>query len=391
MFYGFSNSLLILSVALVTGALDSTKCSDDMDCSLLGTCTDGRCICDLGWKGSQCFIPDLLPASKYGGYRNKTFASWGGRTVEINGTYHLLGSSITRHCLLSQFSTNSQSIHAVSQKPEGPYTFQNIALPPFHHSTTVISHPDGGFLLFTIGIDTHHLNEHNCTPPQGIEDLRAGSPSISHIGPHDYLSVSYSKSIEGPWDEHIIFKTDPSEPTKWNCNKSNPSPIVFPNGTILLAYRGTPCIRDKSCRNKTINLCEHTGFAVADHWKGPYIPRSDGMVAALSGNEDQMFWRSKRGYHMIFHSKNACTTYGQEKSCGSYAFSQDSYNWTLRKQPAYDAAVEWDDGTKENLLSRQRPKMLFANDGTPLVLFNGVLSNDSPLEWTMAQRFNMQT
>lgn len=380
---------LHFGILFIISTVALAKCMDDMDCSLLGTCTNRTCLCDPGWKGSQCFTPDLLPASKHGGYRNTTYASWGGRSIEINGTYHLLASGITRHCPLSQFSTNSQSIHAISKKPEGPYNFQNIALPPFHHSTTVVSHPDGGFLLFSIGIDMHHVNEHNCTPPED-KDLKSNFIPHSDIGPHDYMSVSYSKSIEGPWDEHIIFTTDPSEPHKWNCNKSNPSPIVFPNGTVLLAYRGTPCIRDRTCKNKTINLCEHTGFAVANHWKGPYITRPY-MESSLSGNEDQMMWRTHRGYHMLLHSKNACTSYGQEKSCGSYAFSRNSYNWTLRKEAAYDASVKWDDGTKENLLSRQRPKLLLNNDGIPLVLFTGVLSNDSSLEWTMAQRFNTNT
>ena len=71
------------------------------------------------------------------------------------------------------------------------------------------------------------------------------------------------------------------------------------------------------------------------------------------------------------NSKNAC---GQQdaavESCGSLAFSRDSWSWTLSPAPAYNASIEWapadgdvgDTGAavEDQLLSRQRPKRSYS-------------------------------
>ena len=99
------------------------------------------------------------------------------------------------------------------------------------------------------------------------------------------------------------MQTDQSAPHAWNCNKSNPAPLVFrthkyrdqthaaatalgvlcgeltramlsaANGTILLGYRGQRCIRDPTCRNATHNSCEMTGIAVADNYLADFVDR----------------------------------------------------------------------------------------------------------------------
>ena len=133
-----------------------------------------------------------------------------------------------------------------------------------------------------------------------------------------------------------------------------------------------------------------------------------GQIPELAGNEDMMFWKGKRGYHAIFHSKNACgQNQSDVESCGSMAYSADSYRWTLNDAPVYTGGIEWQSAgggppRKDVLLSRQRPKLLFAEvrahtlfgregpreavttlsagaqDGvTPEFLFNGVLAADS--------------
>merc|ERR1719367_1403391 len=117
----------------------------------------------------------------------------------------------------------------------------------------------------------HGKNAHDC---RKRNDQAEESLKDEPVGPNDFYTISFSNDgPEGLWDERVIFVSDFTNPHKWNCNKSNPSPILFENGTVLLMYRGTPCEKDSTCKNETINLCEHQGIAVADRIEGPYHDR----------------------------------------------------------------------------------------------------------------------
>ena len=389
---------LILGLANLSFLL--AGCSSDLDCSLLGDCVSGKCLCDPGWKGEKCGLVDLLPTPRYGGYRNTSMASWGGKAIEIGKEWHMFASAISNKCPLKQFSTNSFSMHATSKRPGGPYTMSDVALPEFHHSTTVTRVNESTIALFTIGKDMKGKNVHDCSH-ENLSPAYLNEINDVPIGPHDYMSVSLSnEGPKGPWHEHVIFETDPATIGQWNCNKSNPSPILFENGTVLLMYRGTPCEKDHSCSNDTINLCEHQGIAVADSIEGPYRDRQ-GMISELSGNEDAVFFRTRRGYAAIFHGKNGCGngkngTEDGHKSCGRLGYSKDTWSWTMNDEPCYDSRIIWreenGETTEDKLLSRQRPKIFFDKDGyTPLFLSNGALATDSnEMEFTLASPFNVQ-
>jgi len=79
------------------------------------------------------------------------------------------------------------------------------------------------------------------------------------------VRVSKAQNVEGPWQDRTIMQTDLSNPTAWNCNKSNPSAIILKNGSILMMYRGVPCERQAGCKNSSINLCQHQGIAYAEN------------------------------------------------------------------------------------------------------------------------------
>ena len=392
---------IVLTLALGLASLQclAAGCTSDLDCSLLGDCISGKCVCDPGWKGEKCGLVDLLPTPRFGGYRNASMASWGGKAIEIEGKWHMFASAMSHKCPLNQFSTNSLSMHATSNHPGGPYAMSDVALPEFHHSTTVLRVNESTLALFTIGKDMKGKNVHDCST-EGSVVISPNEREDVPIGPHDYMSVSLSnKGPDGPWHEHVIFKTDPDTIGQWNCNKSNPSPILFENGTVLLMYRGTPCEKDHSCSNETINLCEHQGIAVADSIEGPYKDRQ-GMISELSGNEDAVFFRTRRGFAAIFHGKNGCGngkngTEDGHKCCGRLGYSKDTWSWTLNDEPCYDSKITWreenGETSEDKLLSRQRPKIFFDKDGfTPLFLSNGALASDSnEMEFTLASPFNV--
>lgn len=54
-------------------------------------------------------------------------------------------------CNLGAWTSNSEVIHAVSSSPVGPFNMQDVALPPWHHNPQVMLHPDGTWLIYTIG------------------------------------------------------------------------------------------------------------------------------------------------------------------------------------------------------------------------------------------------
>ena len=58
---------------------------------------------------------------------------------------------MTKHCNLGAWTSNSEVIHAVADAPEGPFSLNDVALRPWHHNPQVLRHPDGTWLLFTIG------------------------------------------------------------------------------------------------------------------------------------------------------------------------------------------------------------------------------------------------
>ena len=387
-----------LLLVLVFAIQSSWSCETESDCSLLGECVDAKCVCDPGWKGHKCGQVDLLPASRHGGYRNATLSTWGGYSIKIGGKWHMFASGMSHNCPLEKFATNSMTIHATSKMPGGPYKLEDIPLPEFHHSVSVMQVNHSTLALFTEGINTKGHNVNFCDERDNSNITNQSNDGATELSPDDYMGVSLSTSGPyGPWKEHFIWNTDLSDLNAWNCNRSNPSPIIFPNGTVLLMYRAAPCIPDPTCKNSTINLCEHQGIAVADSIDGTFRDRQ-GIISELSGNEDAVFFRTHRGYAALFHSKNAC---GQDpdhfKSCGSLAFSKDTWNWTLNSEPSYNATIQWKetngDIIEDKFLSRQRPKIIFDEDGiTPLYLTNGVLASEvggGGMEFTLAMPFNV--
>ena len=391
-------SRLLLVLALTNACV--WGCETETDCSLLGECVSGKCVCDPGWKGHKCGQVDLLPAYRNGGYRNATLSTWGGYSIKIGDKWHMFASGMSHQCPLEKFATNSMTIHATSKVPGGPYKLEDIPLPEFHHSVSVMRVNHTTLALFTEGINTNGQNVNTCDEMDQSTPTNQIHGEAPELSPDDYMGVSLSTSgPNGPWKEHFILNTDLSDITAWNCNRSNPSPIIFPNGTVLLMYRATPCMtqHERGCVNSTIDLCEHQGIAVADSIDGTFRDRQ-GMISELSGNEDAVFFRTRRGYAALFHSKNACGREPEQyKSCGSLAYSKDTWKWTLNNEPSYNSTIQWrepnGDITEDKFLSRQRPKIIFAEDGiTPLYLTNGVLASEvggGGMEFTLAIPFNV--
>lgn len=115
-----------------------TACKSDEDCSLLGVCSAGICHCDSGWTGPDCAKANLKPLNPAYGYQNTTAASWGGRPLHVDDQWHLFATEIANKCPLILFEYNSQVVRLVGDSPTGPFTRQEVVLPPFHHNPTAV-------------------------------------------------------------------------------------------------------------------------------------------------------------------------------------------------------------------------------------------------------------
>ena len=60
-------------------------------------------------------------------------------------------SRIAGHCGLDAWKQNSEIVHAVSNDPEGPYTYESTLLPYFAHGPSVRVLPNGSFMLMHLG------------------------------------------------------------------------------------------------------------------------------------------------------------------------------------------------------------------------------------------------
>jgi len=66
---------------------------------------------------------------------------------------------------------------------------------------------------------------------------------------------------------------------------------------------------------------------------------------------------------------------------GWHAFSRDGLSWTYGGL-AYNVTVKWDDGTTMNMKRRERPELIFNQDGTPIILFTAVEPNPPLLDFS---------
>jgi len=100
-------------------------------------------------------------------------------------------------------------------------------------------------------------------------------------------------------------------------------------------------------------------------------------------DEDPFLWVDTRGnFHMLTHHFHP--------QGGYHAFSKDGLNWTYGGL-AYNMTVLWDDGTTMTMKRRERPELVFNNQGVPYILYNGVEPNPTleDFSFMMAQPLNV--
>ena len=216
--------------------LAALACSSDLDCSLNGVCSSGgTCSCDKPWAGAACEQMTFKPASVQPAYgTNPSVTTWGGGVIFDGKKHHLFASRMTNGCPLADWTQNSRIDHAVSSNGvEGPYEFQDVAIPTWSHNAAPITLHDGSYAIIHIGTGVGPADGgKNCSSLVEEEGPTAAKhytpPSAKWLEAAGGSTIHVSKSLDGPWE--------PLPTTLGGCN--NPAPWVHPNGTIFVGCGG---------------------------------------------------------------------------------------------------------------------------------------------------------
>lgn len=316
----------------VSGLVEPKKCSSDWNCSLSGICqlATGKCICDPWAEGEDCSYLRLLPVDKTRlGYRHPNYSSWGGNFLKADGQYHLFMAEINCNngsspCGLSNWGSHSQVAHAVSQHPAGPYIRKHLALPMQHHNPTVQLAKDGSWLIYSIA----------CCGNGHISAAKAPGPN-------------------GPWE---IYDTPGV------FSKTNPGPLLWPNGTLSMYYRA-------SAHNVGPCSSESIGFAQCQSLLGNCTDIKNPLF--LHTSEDPSVFIDHRGnFHMLTNAlPGGCKP---KKVAGGHAWSRDGWNWSEPRVGAFNTTVIFTDGSNMTCSRRERPQMMLDNQGKPSFLSTGI-------------------
>ena len=107
------------SFALLDYLYSSCVQDDPHACWGLGHCgADGKCICNVGWRGPTCAQLDLAPAKKasFGLPMNGSFPTWGGSGFMQDGKWQFLAGA---KFLQDPMSTRAISDGVVFSEEEG--------------------------------------------------------------------------------------------------------------------------------------------------------------------------------------------------------------------------------------------------------------------------------
>ncbi len=327
-------------------------CATDWDCSLGGTCTEGKCACDAWFTGSNCTLLNLQPAKSGNGFDLSGlstggdsfhgsswtgWSSWGGHAVYDNRTSSWVGvfSLMARGCGLHDYHSNSESVITTSKEVDGPFQLVdptqpdarvNIAVPAPSHCTQIKRHPSGEYHLWHIfpgRVDNAtspdaQPSELTCTNGSSSPDLVLGTssppppphpcPASGCISPSaQQLFVHTAPTPHGPWSVHgtpIELNTlNATTITGASCT----APFYFPNGSALLVVGGGACPQGWGGSGGA-----HGGGGgclwefESSNWSGPYyqLPRqhagsNPGDPITHPENEDPAIFMDPRGnYHM---------------------------------------------------------------------------------------------
>ncbi|MCU7552863.1 glycoside hydrolase family protein [Chitinophagaceae bacterium LB-8] len=253
----------------------------------------------------------------------------------------------------------SEVVHAVADKPEGPYTFSDVALPArgaqywdgrSTHNPRVLRYKNK-YVLYYMG-STHPFEEPN------VKEFSLTSKWCIVGRSNKRVGVAISDSPYGPWKrfDEPVLETEPN--TFYSFLTSNPSPIIEADGSVLMIFKA----RNYEGNDHYSPMCFGLACAKSIYDKFKVLNNNQPVLGGPDQPEieDPFFWKDQKGYHVIF--KDHVAKYTGEKGAGVLANSKDAIHWTIDPSPkAYSRTLRWDDGTTETMGQLERPFIFFQN------------------------------
>lgn len=325
---------------------------------------------------TEDFHARLLPANYESGFRQNDYWVWCGSSIKgDDGKYHIFASRWSNSTGFSPYwLTNSEIVHAVSDKPEGPYKFSDVALPArgaefwdgqMTHNPAIRKYGET-YLLYYTGTTYKGARPSKENPVGETDALKLEAHTQERIG------LATSKSPFGPWkrlDKPILDVV----PNSWEQYLvSNAAPVIMKDGKVRLYYKGVEKLRVHSI-----------GLAVADCPTCEYKRFSDKPLNMGVGAEDPFIWQEKGKYKalMLDHEKR----YSPDKEI-FYAESTDGIHWKVPENAiAISKTIKFADGTVKKMNSTERPHVLIENGKPTHVFFaTGETINGKRFTWNMA-------
>lgn len=336
-------------------------------------------LVELKQKSSNELFHCLGKAPRTPAFDSEGYWVWGSSVVKgEDGKYHIYVSRFPKSLPFHPgWMVASEIVHAVSDTPQGPYRFSDIALPPrgaqywdgrSTHNPRILKHGSRYYLIY-MG-STHPFAD----PTH--DELTLDSPWCIVARANKRIGLAVADSPYGPWKrmDEPILKTEPE--TFYSYLTSNPSPIIQEDGSVMMIFKGRAHTENGKYSDMAL------GVAYAPSIEGPYtvlngkkpIFQVDGQGEA----EDPFLWKDERGYHAIF--KDHVGKFTGERGGGVMAHSKDGINWEPDKDPkAYSRTVEWEDGKVEMQGQLERP-FIFFEDGKPAYIFFATMDGPGGFE-----------
>lgn len=295
---------------------------------------------------------------------------WDSSVIEADGKYHMFTSRWDRDKGFGwNWVFNSEIVHSVSDKPEGPYKFQNVVLPRrgrqyfdgMNTHNTCIKYYDGKYYLYYMG----------CTYggdiPEDMNDVEEGY--ALETWNRKRIGVAVADDINGEFVRKDAPILEPRDCSKWDCTiTTNPSVVILPDGKTYMIYKS----------RKSYGSALQLGIAVADKPDGEFTRLTDDPILNFEDPdwhiEDPFLWydAERKKFCLIAKddSKNGSEGITGEWGSGFYAESDDCIHFEVAENPkVYSRQVQWQDGTVTTQGNLERPTILFDKDGTPTHLF----------------------
>lgn len=284
---------------------------------------------------------------------NVSMSAWGGSVIEVPDDpvwrFHMYNGVYTRGCGVNYWRGNSAVAHLVARTPAGPFAFADEALPLWHTNPQVVRDPKSGlFVLFAIGqtVGAANWTECDCALPTPCPPGAPPNPNLSGV-----IDAHSSASPYGPWAPLVINGSTVV------MRGTNPAPVFLTNGTLVLGTNS-----------------EGTHVAVVGDWRaGPYARNPTGTLPTVPDvwYEDPFLWQSGGRWRQLVHQYPVANGHpAPQFATGGYGANDDEGDvfapWTFggTADPAYTNNVSYADGSVQTLRRRERPKLLFALDGT---------------------------